>query len=570
MQMTPTVRTATKESGWWQRALLFWFGGAMILHAAGRGDSAVIIYNRRLPESKEVAEYYVARRQVPTNQVFGFDLPTTETMTRSEFRDELQKPLLAALEKHRLFTFGPETPPASSLSGERARKLDGATIRYAVLCYGVPLIIAGDPTLKEDGMDKLRPEVRRNEAAVDSELALLPQSRQHYPLYGAVQNGLYGTTNAAAINPTNGVLIVARLDGPSAAIAHGLVDKALQAENDGLWGRAYFDLRGLTNTEYKVGDDWIRTAAQIIRRFGFETVMDEKPETFPASFPMSQIALYAGWYDGNVSGPFTRPKVEFMPGAIAYHLHSFSAHSIRTPNTYWVGPLLAKGATATMGCVDEPYLEGTPDVGIFFARLVMGFTFGEAACASQSVLSWQTTVVGDPLYVPFGKTAQVQHEELTRRKSKLIEWSHLRVVNLNLGIGTAAPEMINYLEATPETAQSAVLEEKLGDLYYSIGRVLDAIPIYQKALVLDPSPQQRIRVTLRLGGSLELFDRNSQAFELYRQFLKESPDYPDLLSIHRKLLALAQTLGKKDEAEHYQREIQRLSPPTAAPAPSGH
>ena len=47
---------------------------------------------------------------------------------------------------------------------------------------------------------------------------------------------------------------------------------------------------------------------------------------------MSQIAIYCGWYDENVSGPFTLPKVEFMPGAFAYHLHSFSAATLRSAN----------------------------------------------------------------------------------------------------------------------------------------------------------------------------------------------------------------------------------------------
>ena len=37
---------------------------------------------------------------------------------------------------------------------------------------------------------------------------------------------------------------------------------------------------------------------------------------------------YIGWYDGNVSGPFTRPAVEFAPGAFAYHLHSYSAATL--------------------------------------------------------------------------------------------------------------------------------------------------------------------------------------------------------------------------------------------------
>ncbi len=42
------------------------------------------------------------------------------------------------------------------------------------------------------------------------------------------------------LNPTNGILLVARLDGPTADIARGLVDKALQAERDGLVGPRLF------------------------------------------------------------------------------------------------------------------------------------------------------------------------------------------------------------------------------------------------------------------------------------------------------------------------------------------
>ncbi|MBU6401497.1 MAG: TIGR03790 family protein [Verrucomicrobia bacterium] len=541
-----------------------WLGA----QAAEPGQAVVVVYNHRMPESAVVAEHYARARGVPSIQVVGLDLPTTETMTRTEYQEALEQPLLEAFRKHGWFVFGPATNTATAPETPPVEKVVAAKVRYAVLCYGVPLAILNDPALKEAGMDKLRPELRRNEAAVDSELAMLPDSRRRYPLYGAVQNTFLGSTNASALDPTNGLLLVARLDGPSATIANALVDKALAAERDGLWGRAYFDLRGLTNGSYRIGDDWIRTAADLAQRYGYDTVIDEKPETFPASFPMSQIAVYAGWYDGSVSGPFTRPKVEFMPGAIAYHLHSFSAHSIRTADQYWVGPLLAKGATVTMGCVYEPYLEGTPDFGLFFARLLMHFTVGEAAYACQSVLSWQTTVVGDPLYRPFGHSSEALHESLLHRHSKLIEWSYERIVNLSLRMGQPAPEMIRYLEALPLTARSAVLQEKQADLYYSLGKLPAAIPVYQKVLALDPTPEQRIRVSLRLGALLELFDENEPAFALYRQFLKAAPDYPDLLSIYRKLLPLAQKLGKKSQAEEFEREIQRLSPPPPAPAAS--
>src|SRR5437016_3111302 len=64
------------------------------LQAADSGASVVVVYNSKMPESKQVAEYYAERRHVPSNQVFGFDLPVTESMTRIEFIDQLQKPLL--------------------------------------------------------------------------------------------------------------------------------------------------------------------------------------------------------------------------------------------------------------------------------------------------------------------------------------------------------------------------------------------------------------------------------------------------------------------------------------------
>ena len=121
-----------------------------------------------------------------------------------------------------------------------------------------------------------------------------------YFLSGPFINNLFSTTNASVIHPTNGVLIVARLDGPSPAIARSLVEKALQAEADGLWGRAYFDLRNITDPGYKIGDDWIRNASQIAQVVGFDTVVDENSDTLPASFPFSQVAIYMGWYRENV------------------------------------------------------------------------------------------------------------------------------------------------------------------------------------------------------------------------------------------------------------------------------
>ncbi|HWH72289.1 MAG TPA: TIGR03790 family protein, partial [Candidatus Sulfotelmatobacter sp.] len=335
--------------------------------------------------------------------------------------------------------------------------------------------------------------------------------------------------------------------------------------------RAYFDLRKITDPGYKPGDDAIRNAGEICRRLGFETIIDEKPETFPASFPMSQIALYEGWYDANVSGPFTRPQVEFMPGAVAYHLHSYSAHSLRTTNEYWVGPLLAKGVTATLGCVQEPYLAGTPDMTIFTARLLYnGFSFGEAAYAGQPVLSWQTTVVGDPLYRPFGQNPEQLHDRLMQSHHQLVEWSYLRLLNLNLILGKPMADCVALLEQLGTTRESAVLTEKLGNLYVAQGKPASALHAYLQALKLDPTPQTRIRLLLTLGEKLSAAGRDEEAYGQYQMLLRDCPDYPDKLDLYRKLTPLAQKLNKTTEAQGYEAEIARLAaPPKPTPAPGG-
>ena len=175
-----------------------------------------------MPDSKDVADHYAAKRHVPDNQVIGLKLPTTETMTRAEYQNQLENPLLQFLDAQKLLVFVPDT--ASTNNG--ARKLKEAKIRYAVLCYGVPLRIGADANLKEHDEVKWRPQLRdRNDAAVDSELCLLPWTNSHHMLAGYIPNPCYCATNAAAINPAKGVLMVARLDGPDAAIARRLWTK---------------------------------------------------------------------------------------------------------------------------------------------------------------------------------------------------------------------------------------------------------------------------------------------------------------------------------------------------------
>ncbi len=533
---------------------------ALASRAGDSGNDVVVVYNTRMPESKSVAEHYAQARSVPKDHILGFAMTTNEEISRFEFRDSLQNPLAKALEDTHLWHIGSVIVPAMTNKPRHVEwRVIQSKIRYLALCYGVPLRIEENTSIHEEGYENLRPEMRRNGAAVDSELAFLPMIETKLPIGGPLRNWTYGATNEDLLHPTNGVLMVARLDGPNASIANRLVDKALEAETNGLWGRAYFDIRNISDPGFKQGDDWIRGAAEICRHLGFETVVDTNAWTFTADFPMSQIGIYMGWYDESASGPFTRPKVEFMPGAFAYHLHSYSAHTLRSTNRFWVGPLLTKGVTATMGCVDEPYLAGTPDMTVFAARFIyQGFSFGEAACTCQSVLSWQTTVVGDPLYRPFGKNPDVQHQQMVREKSKNVQWSWLQIINMNLANGKNPAELVAFLEQLPVRKQSAVLSEKLGDLYAQQGKPASSVQTYEEALNLDPSPEQRVRVTLELSDKLRGLNKEEEAYDYYQALLKDCPDYPNKRDIVQRLVPLARKMNKNADVAKYEAELKSL------------
>ena len=449
------------------------------LLALGQGQSVAVVYNSKLAPSKIIAEHYAKQRNVPANNLIGLPLSDGHTIRRTEFTSTLEKPLAKALAKRKL------------LDGRKG------SIRYLVLCWGVPFRVNKDASLKAPAGTP--PQLSRNEASVDSELALLPQLGQAIKRTGYITNPIFNATDPETISPAKGVLMVARLDGPSADLANSLVDRAIAAEKSGLWGRAYIDLRGIKTGALKAGDDRLRQVGEITRRSGYTTVVDDKPETLPVGFPGDRIAFYAGWYGINVEGLFAEEVVDFAPGAIAYHLHSYNGSMIRHAHSRWIGPFINKGATATFGSVFEPYLELTPYQPVFFARLIQdGFSFAEAGYAATRALSWQTVFVGDPLYRPFGKDPEQVETELVNSKSSDIEWFRLLAVNQGLVSGAPPAAAAEYLEELKETASSPVLQEKLGELFAALGQTDKARAAFNKASKLSTSTKQKQRIKTAL------------------------------------------------------------------------
>jgi hypothetical protein len=186
-----------------------------------------------------------------------------------------------------------------------------------------------------------------------------------------------------------------------------MIIDSVAVEKNGLWGRAYVDNSHHTAPGSEMGDKWMSDIVSQLRKTGVPVVEEDSPAVFPEGFPMNDCALYYGWYAGGVTGPFNQPDFKFMPGAIAVHIHSFSASTLRDPNAGWTAPLIARGAAASIGNVYEPYLQLTSHLDILNDRLLHGFTFAESAYMSSQVLSWMSVMVGDPLYRPYASWLQI-------------------------------------------------------------------------------------------------------------------------------------------------------------------
>ena len=543
------------------RLLLGWFWIGLRV-AEGAGNEVLVIYNSESPDSEAVARHYARRRSVPESQLLGLRLPQTATLSRADYVSAIQEPLRRHLVAKGLAEWVPDSsplPPGRKALAQKRLRLVRSEIRYLLLCYGVPWYIPQDPSLRSDTQG-IPPQLQRNDASVDDELALLPRLGFDDPIASA-PNPVVGVTNGAQIHPTNGVFMVTRLDGPTPEIARGLVDKALEAESRGLWGHAYIDLRAITNGPYGLGDRMITNAAVVAKRLGFETFVDNQPATLGVGYPLSQVALYVGWYDSGVTGPFYRASVEFQPGAFAYHLHSFSAANLRSASENWVGPLLARGATATMGCVAEPYLEFTPNPAMFLERWgYVGMTLGEAATAAHPVLSWQTVVVGDPLYRPFGRPLAEDGKRLDDANDPWTAYALVRNANLQLMAGRSVEAMRDQLEGQRWATHHAVVAEKIARLYWSGIRVRRALEWYDTALGLtNATPMQRRRLLQDSVEAHRVLGQPAEAYRCLEQLIVTAPPDVDLQELRIRQLQFAREMRDVEKVTAVSNEVQRLS-----------
>ncbi|MCB1122647.1 MAG: TIGR03790 family protein, partial [Verrucomicrobiae bacterium] len=216
--------------------------------------SVVILVNDDDHESIDLGYYYALKREVPVENIVHIPLPADEIITWDVFLDSLYNPLTSWLVEHRwLDGF---TSQRKSPLGKQVTVVNGHKIGALVICRGVPLRIADDPERlpPKENYPEEQLMFYSNRASVDSELALisLPKSRMD----GVVINPMFHRTKPNRLFDVRPV-VVGRLDGPTYASARKMVDNALLAEEKGISGRVYIDLRG----PHQGGDDWLSATA---------------------------------------------------------------------------------------------------------------------------------------------------------------------------------------------------------------------------------------------------------------------------------------------------------------------
>lgn len=391
------------------------------LRAETAAARVVVLANSDDPDSVALAEYYAAARNVPRENIIALPMSRSETISWSEFVTTLWEPLEAELVRRRWIDA--IRMQLTDTLGRTKYAVSGHRIAYLVTCRGVPLRIMHDPQLyaATPGLTN-KPQLRTNAGAVDAELSLL--ARPGYPINAFVPNPLYLDDRPSDLELAQ-VVKVSRLDGPTLDDARGLVDRAIEAERTGLLGRAYVDIGG----NHAIGERWLESVAKQLDELDFDVDVDRSRQTFAATARFDAPVLYFGWYAGGVNGPFALPGFQFPPGAIALHIHSFSAATLRSADNHWCGPLIARKVTATVGNVFEPYLEFTHRPDLLLRALARGESFGDAIYYALPELSWQAVAVGDPLYTPFAVDFAAQWERRTEFSARLGGYLTVRKMN---------------------------------------------------------------------------------------------------------------------------------------------
>jgi uncharacterized protein (TIGR03790 family) len=478
----------------------------------------IVVFNAAVPDAESLAKFYAEKRGIADDHLIGLECPTDEEISREQYDTTIVEPLRKIFDEHGWWRVH-EAPDGT-------KRVQTLAIHFLALIRGMPLKIAPVGTPYPGDTPGTGPIQSRNEASVDSELSTLGFFTKQ--ISGAISNSYFQSFRPIDQHIVSPLLLVTRLDAPESATVRRMISDAIEAEKNGLWGRAYVDATDETSGGREEGNVWMHTIVDQLHKEGVPVVLDDLPAIFPDNYPMTDCALYYGWYTGNVAGPFNQPG-RFVPGAVAVHIHSYSASTLRDENSGWAGPLISRGAAAAVGNVYEPYLELTAHLDILNDRLRHGFTFAESVFMASRVLSWMGVALGDPLYRPYLNWTQIDSKTPAKSAAPWRAYHEFAIKNNKLD----PSDYRTQARLVGTRTRNAIMLEDVGLMELRDGRFPVAISALEQARGAYTKRDDIIRCVLEECDAFIKSGKPNRALDLTRRVLRIIPESPAVQLLHK-------------------------------------
>ena len=461
-------------------------------------ERVLVVYNANSADSREVANYYSTKRGIPVANTCAITPTRNDSIDFYNYEINVKKPIQSCL---------------NAIGKEK--------ILYIVFAYETPYKIVNVPTgsvLEIRAVDQFVANIWSENIPDIFEITNHPYFAQ-IQSQGNIYPPFVSLADYRNQPGTELIYSVWRLDGATADLAKGLVDKSLQAEANGLTGQACFDRRlGAIDTL----EDWslssgnwdLFRAADFARKIGMTVTEDEQEAEFgtaPAPLRCENVALYAGWYAyNNYNDAFS-----WATGAIGFHLDSASAIDPRG-GANWVANALKQGITVTSGAINEPYLEGLPHPDGVVRNLFEGANVGDAFLRNTAFLQWMIINIGDPLYhpfrggrPPFGSSALLLQNTLSLDSSFVVGGTSIRG-KFNLSVQLPVATDVRLTSSRPEYAMvSEVLRIPAGAKSAEFTITTKEASSYQPAIIAATTSSGIFANTLTVAPLLSFINFSS-------------------------------------------------------------
>ena len=511
----------------------------------------VILANSNDPDSLKIAKYYAQQRSIPKANIVSLAMPITETITLQQYVDMIHRPLFEAL------------VASDWIQAVRSGRLDSYgrdvllaavhQISYLVTVRGVPLRISNDIDLIEPESSNIPSQFRVNCGSVDGELALLAIA-ERLSMTAFIANPYFQKMTPTSRDLSYGIR-VSRLDGPTLKSVCNLIDGSIEAEKNGLRGRAYFDTGG----PHELGDRWIDTARKYVVEKYYDTDFEDTKRKLDARDRFDAPAIYMGWYSPSAYGPWLNSNRNVPAGSIGFHLHSFSATTVRSDKKRWLGPLIEQGYCATFGNVYEPYLELTHRPDLFMKMLLKGSSFGEAIAYCTPRWSWMAVAIGDPLYRPFSINLDKQLDLIDGTQgSAYVVLRELRRLENEGSIEVALDFAKDQFIKEP----SLVLAYSLAQLYQKSRELEKALEVLKLIRYLAVFSIEERVLAQKVADFLYQLGASDLAYTVYVKLIN-SQDNPKALKVQllESGVLLARSIGNLEQASQWSLLVNQLKLP---------